>query len=276
MNSILKEKYLSLYETYINLPIFEKLMSTFCFFSTTYVSFALLKKFKGILLKFKHRIQTKRKINNEYIIIFGFGDSFAGLNIIEYYSGLGFNFILVNNKHVLQYRQEQNLDENEGLHKFKCKWEIYSYLDFIDKFHEINEKKITYIYDISIFRVFTKNTKVIDKNNKFENSVYYYDKITKELNFYQKAIDLIVSKSENDDQIITYFVRFTDKVSDVNHVLISDFKMCFLKHYQELFKKIKLKEIFVSNSYDQNNLDLNFLRKIDYYKDLDFVDAIKN
>jgi hypothetical protein len=211
---------------------------------------------------------NKPQVNtSHYIIILGFGDTMASIGITKYFSELGYHIVALNNNKILNFRKQHDMNKVQEIDDLKG--------DLIEMTYEelsnanitfLGNKKIDYIFDCSIFRVFTDN-------KIHTEEIYYREEIQNTLDHYYNLIDLLKPYF---NQTKIYLMEYLEKEDDVNHKLLFDLKYSLISNYAEIYKekiyfskKVKLTNIIRSNQLSEKNIEQLYLYS--NMKDVDFT-----
>jgi hypothetical protein len=204
--------------------------------------FLKIKNFvKNFVKKFFHSLPAAGM--NQYVVIFGFGDSEAGLSILKYFSKLGYNFLLMNNRKLLNFRQTHNLDKIEEIDELPNKIVKISYEDFKEEFNNLTKDQeifVEYIFDCSIFRVITEINPYdpVVENNSYseeENSIFHRNQITSALEQFISIFEMLKMRMI---QFKIFSVEFLSKSDDVNHKLLFDLKYSVMENFLKIYRSL--------------------------------------
>lgn len=244
----------------------------FCFLSGVRLIYTICNNLPKKILQIKNFIKNflyslPAPGVNKYVVIFGYGDSDAGLSILKFFSKKGYNFLLINYKKILNLRQTHELENMEEIDKLNNKIKQINYENFIEEFDNLiknDEIFIDYIFDCSIFRVITEFQpfdSVQDQSNNSssclekENLIFHTNQITSSLHQFISIFEILKMRIVH---FKVFSLEYLSKSDDVNHKLLFDMKYSvieiFLKIYKSLVKPEKIcyfRKIKIGN---QNNI----------------------
>jgi hypothetical protein len=226
------------------------------------------KKIPRIVSKLK--LYFKKPIANEcnYVVIFGFGDSEASITLTKHFSKLGYNLILLNNEITLDHRTKHELNKIDNIHNVKSKIFEFTYEQFSSQFKAKvqNEAiKIDFIFDCSIFRIFTDETSI--SNHKYNNEdIYYNHDIMLNLKMFSNNVECISDYFSKNTKI--FLIDYVEKRDDINHKLLWDYKFTFLVSFLKIYldRYHSLRSVSIKNKH--NRISDKNVDKIYRYSDL--------
>ena len=242
-----------------------KYFALFCLFCGISAIRNIINKIGPFSRKLLARIIKPNFNPNNYIIILGFGDTVASITLIKYFSNKGYNILALNNQRILEFRKNHNMNKIEELDRLpniliEMTYEELSTSDL----NFLNDKKIEFIFDCSIFRVFNQLNNQNTSNNE---KIYFRDEIQFTLNDYYNMIDTLKPYFENTK---IFLMEYKEKDDDVNHRLLFDLKYTLISNYARIYQEkiFHLKKIRLFNVIKKNILNESDINKIFIYSHL--------
>jgi hypothetical protein len=244
-----------------------KYFALFCFACGISILWRGLGKLRQLSQKLVSKFNKPKVNKTHFIIILGFGDTMDSIGITKYFSELGYHVLALNNKKILDFRRQHDMNKIQEIDTLKGELIEMTYEDLWNADLDfLGDKLIDYIFDCSVFRVFTDN-----KEHKEE--VYYRQEIQYTLNHYYNMID-ILKPCFNQTKI--YLMEYIEKEDDVNNKLLFDLKYSLISNYADIYKekifnlkKVKLLNIIKTNKLSDENIEKLYLYS--NMKDIEFT-----
>jgi hypothetical protein len=247
-----------------------KYIALFCLICGVNVFWKMLFRIKPLVNKLIASISKPKVTEGNFVVILGFGDTNASIKLTRYFSRLGYDILALNNKKILSARREHNLNKAEHLDTLPSQLIEHTYEElFSSNLDFLKDKKIEFVFDCSIFRVFTD---VSNTSLHHDDAIFFKDEIQLALNDYFALLDLLKNYFF---RVKIFLLDYVDKVDDVNHHCVFDMKYAMLSNYELIYrdkiynlKKIKLYNILKPNLFKESDIKKIFtysnLKEVEY------------